>query len=383
MSPPDLVLANARLVLPERVVHGAVVVRDGFIHAVEEGVTRPAGAIDCAGDYLLPGLVELHTDHLESHYMPRPGVRWDALAAVQAHDLQVAGSGITTVFDALRVGSDPDATDVGRDTQILADAIGRARKDRRLRAEHFLHLRCEVPAATVVAEAGPLFAAGLVRLASLMDHTPGQRQFVDLAQYRRYYQARAGFSDDEMEAYVTYRQKVGAEAGAVNRPQLVAMARAGGAILASHDDATPAHVAEAVAEGVRIAEFPTTTDAAQAARAAGLAILMGAPNVVRGGSHSGNASATQLAEQGLIDILSSDYVPFSLIHAAFLLPERAVGVSLSEAVGFVTRRPALAAGLTDRGSLTPGLRADVVRVHRPPGTLPQVVSVWRQGTRVA
>ncbi len=383
MSPPDLVFANARLVLPERVVHGAVVARGGFIHAVEEGVTRPPGALDLEGDYLLPGLVELHTDHLENHYMPRPGVRWDALAAVEAHDLQVAGSGITTVFDALRIGSDPDAAEAGRDTRILADAIGRARRERRLRAEHFLHLRCEVPAAAVVEEAEPLFAAGLVRLASLMDHTPGQRQFVDLAQYRRYYQARAGFSDSEMDAYVAYRQKEGAARSALNRPRLVQMARTAGALLASHDDATPAHVAEAVAEGVRIAEFPTTVPAAEAARAAGLAILMGAPNVVRGGSHSGNASATELAERGLVDVLSSDYVPLSLVHAAFLLPERAVGVSLADAVGFVTRRPALAAGLADRGSLTAGLRADLVRVRRPPGSVPQVVSVWRQGVRVA
>lgn len=379
----DLVLANARLVLADRVVTGSLAVRDGRIAAIDDGLSTAEGIEDLEGDFLLPGLVELHTDHLESHFAPRPGVRWDAVAAVQAHDAQIAGSGITTVFDALRVGSDPDAEDVGRETRILVDALNEAQAEDRLRADHFVHLRCEIPAATVVEEAEPLFALGAVRLASLMDHTPGQRQFVDIAQYRRYYQAKAGFGDAEMDAYVAYRQRVGIERAAINRPKLVALAHAAGAILASHDDATAAHVAEAVAEGVSIAEFPTTVDAAAAARAAGLKVLMGAPNVVRGGSHSGNASAADLAGRGLLDVLSSDYVPLSLIHAAFVLPERVDGLDLPAAVGFVTRNPAASVGLHDRGTLAPGLRADLVRVSHRPGRVPIVRAVWREGRRVA
>lgn len=379
---PATILANARLVLADRVVHGSVVLRDGLIEAVDEGPSAAAGTLDFAGDYLVPGLVELHTDHLENHYAPRPGVRWNPIAAIQAHDAQVAASGITTVFDALRVGGDADATTIGNDTRTLAAALDVARAEGRLRIDHFLHLRCEVPAADVVADAEPLIATGRVRLASLMDHTPGQRQFVSLAEYRKYYQAKAGFSDAEMDAYVAERQEIGRIRSAANRPRIAAMGRDAGLVLASHDDATPEHVAEAVSDGATIAEFPTTLEAAYAARDAGLKILMGAPNVVRGGSHSGNVSAVELAEVGLLDILSSDYVPFSLMQAAFLLPERIETMPLERAIALVTRGPAAAVGLDDRGEIAPGRRGDLVRVEHRPGSVPVVRSVWSGGERV-
>jgi alpha-D-ribose 1-methylphosphonate 5-triphosphate diphosphatase len=377
----ETILRNARLVLDDRVVEGAVVVRDGRIAAIDAAGSR-AGE-DLGGDFLLPGLVELHTDALENHYAPRPGVRWDPVAAVQAHDAQIAGSGITTVFDALRVGSDSDARGLGREAAILAEALGRAGREGRLRAEHYVHLRCEVSSPDVVEEAAPLFRAGAVRLASLMDHSPGQRQFVDLEAYTRYYRDKAGLSADEMREYVARRRAAGAETAAATRPAIGALARASGTVLASHDDATDAHVAEAVAEGATIAEFPTTVDAAAAAHAAGLKVLMGAPNVVRGGSHSGNVSALALAGRRILDVLSSDYVPFSLMQAIFRLPETVPGFTLPEAVRLVTRTPAEVVGLSDRGSIAEARRADLVRVDRRAAGVPVVRAVWREGERVA
>ena len=163
-------------------------------------------------------------------------------------------------------------------------------------------------------------------------------------------------------------------------PLVVAAAKARGLPIASHDDTTVGHVEEAVEDGLTVAEFPTTLEAALAAHDAGLLIVMGAPNVVRGGSHSGNVSALDLADAGLLDGLSSDYVPASLLHAALLLAGRD-GLDLAAAIAMVTRAPAEMAGLTDRGQIAPGLRADLAQV-RPHAPAPQVRTVWSQGRRV-
>jgi alpha-D-ribose 1-methylphosphonate 5-triphosphate diphosphatase len=152
------------------------------------------------------------------------------------------------------------------------------------------------------------------------------------------------------------------------------------AVRASHDDTTPEHIAEARASGCTIAEFPTTIAAAEAAHAAGMGIVMGAPNLVMGGSHSGNVSAAELVQHGLLDVFSSDYVPASLLHAAFLLHE-GFGIPMPDAIAPVTRTPADLIGLHDRGRIAPGLRADLVRA-REVGTTPTVVAVWREGQRI-
>jgi alpha-D-ribose 1-methylphosphonate 5-triphosphate diphosphatase len=377
----ETVFRNARIVLPDAIHDGDLVVRDGRIAAIGDRGAGAAG-IDVERDWLIPGLVELHTDHLEGHYAPRPKVRWNPLAAVQAHDAQIASSGITTVFDALRVGSDED-TDLGAEDMVrLAEAIDESQRRGRLRADHFVHLRCEVCAPDVLDAFAGLEANPRVRLASLMDHTPGQRQFTSMATYRIYYQGKTGMSDAEFEAFVARRQARAGELSGVNRKVISERSRVRGIVLASHDDANAEHVAEAVENGVHLAEFPTTFEAAEASQAAGMKVLMGAPNVVRGGSHSGNVSARALAERGLLDVLSSDYLPFSLLHAAFLMAETLETITLPEAIAKVSRNPAEAVGLTDRGAIEPGRRADLVRVHLD-GDVPVVRGVWREGQRVA
>lgn len=376
---------NARVVLADTVIHGDVSVNDGFITAIDTagGSTLHAGrSEDLEGDWLVPGLIELHTDHLECHYVPRPGVRWNPLAAVQAHDAQIAASGITTVFDALRVGMDEDARITAADMRLLADAIEHGQSGDRLRAEHFIHLRCEVSAPDVI-EGLRLFENDpRLKLASLMDHTPGQRQFVSLEAYRLYYQGKTGMSDAEFEVFASKRQAQAGKHSGANRIEISDLCRERGIVLASHDDATVAHVDEAIEQGIAVAEFPTTLEAARASHEAGMKVLMGAPNVVRGGSHSGNVAAHELAQAGLLDVLSSDYVPFSLLQAAFMLAESIEGVSLNKAINMVTKAPAEAVGLDDRGTIEVGKRADLVRV-RTEGDVPLIRSVWRQGNRVA
>ncbi len=374
------ILSNARIVLADEIVTGSLVIADGQILSIDTGSTRSGEDVD--GDYIIPGLVELHTDHLENHYRPRPGVFWDPLAALHAHDAQIAGSGITTVFDAVRIGSDVDLPDMLQHAQKLVDAIRTGRDGGWLRADHFIHLRCELPSHDVVTHFEALANHPATRLASVMDHTPGQRQFRSLADYKRFYAKQMGQTPEELQAYIDARLAEQARYSDANRKTIVRRARELGLALASHDDATLAHVEEAAEDGVAIAEFPTTLEAAAAAHDAGLAILMGAPNVVRGKSHSGNISATDLVAAGLLDILSSDYVPFALLQAAFMLPKRVEGLDLPQALATVTRNPARAAGLDDRGEIAPGKRADLVRVAAT-APLPVVRSVWREGQRVS
>ena len=376
----ETLLKNARLVLEDEVVTGSVLLSDGLIADVVGASEAPGD--DIAGDYLLPGLVELHTDHLEGHYAPRPKVRWNPFAAVQAHDAQIASSAITTVFDALRVGNtDGDHDLVTDDMVVLAEAIQSGMATGRLRADHFLHLRCEVSSPDCLEAFERLGGKQGVRLASLMDHAPGQRQFANLDAYKVYYQGKLKMTDDAFAAFCDMRVDQSRQNSDRNRCAIAEIARQRGIVLASHDDATHDHVDEAEDNGVRVAEFPTTEAAARSSHERGMAVLMGAPNVVRGGSHSGNIAAQHLAELGLLDILSSDYIPFSLIQATFQLAGTVEGISLPQAVGMATHQPARSVGLDDRGVIAVGKRADLARVLVQDG-VPVVRTVWRQGERV-
>src|SRR5204862_4112923 len=185
---------------------------------------------------------------------------------------------------------------------------------------------------------------------------------------RTYYRGkRGGLSDAELDVLFAKRFEYQEKYAGRNMRAIVALAKQHNVPLASHDDTTSENVADAVREHVVVAEFPTTFEAARGLHAAGIDILMGAPNVVRGGSHSGNIAAVDLAREGLLDILSSDYVPSSLLMAALQLPERVPAIALPEAVCTVTKTPAEAVGLNDRGEIVAGKRADLIRVHTAAG----------------
>lgn len=374
------VLTNARVVAGGEVIPGSVEVHGGRIRAVDGGRSFLPGAVDLEGDLLIPGLVELHTDNFERHLMPRPKVQWPVLPALVGHDAEVAAAGITTVFDALGVGdADPDAMR-GQDMAPVVAALEHATGSGHLRAEHRLHIRIELPAPNTRELFRPFDGHPLVGLISLMDHTPGQRQWEDIEQARIYYCGKKGWSNEKFDRAVADAQDLQERHAGPNRLHFVAHARAHGIALASHDDTHPVHVEQAHAEGAAISEFPTRVEAARAARARGLSIIMGAPNVVRGGSHSGNVAAAELARLGLLDSLSSDYVPASLLMAALRLTEVA-GFTLPQAIATVSLHPARSAGLDDRGAIAPGLRADLAQV-RFDGVQPVVRAVWRAGVRV-
>jgi len=382
----QLVLCNARLVLDDRILHGTLAVAGGRIDAIDSGNTGVSGAVDLEGDYLMPGLVEIHTDNLERHLMPRPKVNWAEMPALIAHDNEIVGAGITTVLDALGVGeADPDSLR-GSAWDTLVRCVDECDRHGMLRAEHLLHVRCELPAPNAVELFAPFRAHPRVRMISLMDHTPGQRQWTNIEKARTYFVGKKGWSDARFATAVQSGPDLQTRYVRPHRAHFVDYARSRGISLASHDDTTAAHVEEAHAEGARISEFPTTAAAAQTARRLGLQTVMGGPNVMRGGSHSDNVAASDLARAGLLDILSSDYVPGSLLGSAFAL-HRQHEVALPRALAMVSRNPAEAVGLTDRGRLAPSLRADLIQVRPlalPDGTVQPVVrAVWREGRRVA
>ncbi|MFN3972424.1 MAG: alpha-D-ribose 1-methylphosphonate 5-triphosphate diphosphatase [Gemmobacter sp.] len=378
----ETILANARIVRPAEVIHGSILLRDGKIAEISEGAGVPAGAVDCAGDLVMPGLVELHTDNLERHIEPRPKVDWPHAAAIVAHDAELAGVGITTVFDALRVGSVVSKAkgNYGEYARALADEILSLRAAGALRISHFLHLRAEMCSETLVEEMAKFGPVDRVGIVSLMDHTPGARQFRNLKSLKDYVMGKHGYSQAEFDAHIEGQKDLSARMGALHEATAVAEARRYGAVLASHDDTLVPDVVRSHAHGVGFAEFPTTLEAAQACRDHGIAVMMGAPNLIRGGSHSGNVAARDLAEADLLDIVSSDYVPSALLTAALMLGD--LWGDVARGVATVTRAPAAAAGLTDRGHLDPGARADVIRVARVAGAA-AVRGVWVQGHRVA
>ena len=377
----ETVLTNARIVTSDAEFDGTVVVRDGRIAEVAAGRSHAAGAIDLDSDYLVPGLVELHTDNMEKHFSPRPGVKWPSLPAVMAHDAQIAAAGITTVFDSLALGDVRGDTDRVLNRERMIEAVLTVSDRRMSRAEHRLHLRCEIVADDAVESIDRWIDLPLVGLISINDHTPGQRQFLDPEKLRHYHTKKYGMTNAEFEVFSIRAIELHQKNAARNRSEVVARAQARALPIASHDDATRAHVLEAIENGMTIAEFPTTHEAAAASREAGLAVLVGAPNLVMGGSHSGNIAAIDLLQAGQADILSSDYVPASLMESIFKLPATCTGISLPQAVRLASLNPARAVGLCDRGEIASDRRADLVRVHVLDG-VPLVRTVWREGHRV-
>ncbi|WP_109312520.1 alpha-D-ribose 1-methylphosphonate 5-triphosphate diphosphatase [Ruegeria sp. AU67] len=376
----EMILANATLVLPDKTVLGSLRIVGDTISEVATGPAVPAGAIDCEGDYVCPGLVELHTDNLERHIQPRPKVDWPHAAAILAHDAELASTGITTVFDAMRIGSIPSGQRYVKYARGLSRELWQLREQDALKISHFLHLRAEVCSETLAEELNEFGPEDRVGLVSLMDHTPGQRQFRDLSKLEAYLKGKLGLEGDGFLQHVADLKAMRDRYGDLHEVETVKAAKRFGAMLASHDDTTDEQVRVSAGHGITLAEFPTTVEAAQSCHDHGIKVMMGAPNVIRGGSHSGNVAAHELAQLGHLDILSSDYVPSALLLSAVKLGE--MWGDFARGLKTVTKTPAEVVGLDDRGELRAGARADVIRFRMREGT-PALNGVWSRGRRVA
>ena len=376
----ETIFTNARLVLSDTVIEGTLVMRGATIADIASGRSSLPGAIDLDGDYLIPGVVDVHTDNLERQVQPRQNARWPSRSALVAHDAQCAAAGVTTVLDALCLGDlgfDKDRMRTFREGMVDLDAMLLSGL---LKSEHFLHLRCEMPAVDVIAMFDPVADHPRVRMISLMDHSPGVGQYANLDRYREL-RRKEGMPSDYVERRIAELQTQRARLRDPNRRALLERVANLDVMLASHDDRTEEEIIENHADGIRISEFPVSMIAAKAAKAHGMQVIVGAPNIVRGGSHSGNVSAAEMLRAGAVDAFASDYVPAALVEAAFRCAA-AAGIGLPEAVALVTDHPARMAGLSDRGRLEAGLRADLVRV-RVHEDLPVPRQVWRAGERVA
>lgn len=376
----EQVYTNYRLQLCDQELIGTLTVNEGQIVDIQPGVM--AHGHDGAGQYLMPGLVELHTDNFEQRLSPRPKVQWPMEMAAVYHDRDLAAAGITTVCDAIAVGDiTPNSM---RMTQFdpMIQSLYQGCQAGRLVVDHYLHLRCELGYDKVHEVTATYAEHPLLRLISLMDHTPGQRQFAKIDKYKEYYQGKHGVTEEQMEGFIRDRLEAQQRHAEENRQNLVELARSHQVCLASHDDATVEHVQMAIEEGAHISEFPTTLDAAKEAHAHGLQVLMGSPNLILGGSHSGNVSAMELIAHGLVDVISSDYVPQSLLQAMFLIADQQ-SLPLHQVMKLFTLNPAEAIGLaSDRGSLEVGKRADFITLHHD-GVAPRLTGVFSQGQRIA
>jgi len=380
----EQILTNARLILRDEVITGTLVIRDGEIAEISQEISTLPQAENLDGEYLMPGLIELHTDNQEKYFTPRPKVDWPAHMAMVTHDAQLVAAGITTSFDSVALGDI-----IGESTRVekldaMIKAIIESERDGLNRANHLLHLRCEVSYPSLMELFQRYIGEDLVKLVSVMDHAPGQRQFPpeNIPKYREYYMGKYGLAEVQMDEFIHLQQANSAKYADTFRRRICDVCHDRGIAIASHDDATLAHTQESSDLGMQVAEFPTTLEAAKASHKLGLKVLMGAPNIVRGDSHSGNIAVKDLAKAGVLDILSSDYYPSALVQAAFMVADRDDNdYDLARAIGLVTVNPASAANLHDRGVLEVGRRADLVQVKRH-SVMPLVERVWCKGKRV-
>ncbi len=368
-------LTNATVVLPDRVVEaGWVAVERGRIGAVGYRPYPQAPVMphfDLDGAYLLPGLIDLHCDMIEKLAQPRPGVDIDASIALHAADRLLLGCGVTCQFHALSLD---DAEFGVRSDRFVSNVLHHLTIERHYGARHLVHARVELSSERGITALETMLGHPLVRLVSIMDHSPGQGQYADEQAFRDYVARMSGWSDADIDRIIDRKRAMQAD---IPRrvEQVIAWATRYGLPVASHDDDSPDKVRQWVRYGVRIAEFPTTLSAAQAAHTAGLAVGMGAPNVLRGRSSGGNLSALSAIEAGVVDWLCADYYPAALLPVIFRLADRGT-LSLPAAVALVSLGPARAVGLEHEiGSIQPGRRADLIVVRRMPDPVVQQVFV--------
>ncbi len=356
-------IKNGTLVLPDRLVEGGwLLIEDERIVELGENATCPqgiAGEIDVAGNFVLPGLIDLHCDSIEKLVEPRPNVHFDLPLAIGEVDHRLAACGITTEFHALSL----DDSEFGvRSTDFVRRFAQALQAEPDLLIRHEIHARFEVTSKNGFEVVKQVIAERKVRLVSIMDHSPGQGQYTSEQAFRDYVKRTVNKTDEELDQLLTMKREQ-----ASNIPERIAtvtrMAREAKLALATHDDDTAAKVEQWPSLGVTMAEFPTTMEAARRAHELGLAVCMGAPNVVRGKSSGGNLSALAAIEAGITDVLCADYYPAAMLGAAFKLAAMQV-LDLPQAVRLVTLNPAQAVGLADKfGSLEPGKMADVVIVQ--------------------
>lgn len=376
----DFAIRNVRAVCGDRIVDNAtVVVNDGMIVDVAESGTAPSASIDGQNLLLAPGFVDTHSDGLEKEANPRRTAKFPLDYAIAAFEGRLRSSGVTTAFHGVGYQEKPRSGRTIDGAKHLNATIRERQATGRSLVDHRVLFRLEARDDQALEPMLQDLEAGLlgeVPLISFEDHTPGQGQYRDPSQYE------AAISPDDLPDGMTAKQFVQKlmddgqaklETRNRNLSRLSPLARDGKIRMLAHDPDTADNVRIAHDAGASIAEFPVSIEAAEQARALGMATVMGAPNALRGASHSGNVSARELVTAGLCDVLASDYLPPAMVASVFCLAATRC-CSLPTAIGLITSGPAALAGLTDRGEIAPGKRADLVLIDDR-GDWPSIVGV--------
>ncbi len=379
-------LENLRLILPDRIIrNGCIRIQDGTIAEIREGSAPANGAgrsYRVAGLTAAPGIIDMHGDMIERELEPRPNARLPFAIAIQELDKRLAAAGVTTAFAAVSF-SEISIRQVGvrrhETAQELVTAIHNERKN--CLVDWRIHARFEVTNQNAPPLLERLIEEGMVHLVSLNDHTPGQGQYRDIERYMKEMERWSKLSTDYSVMSLETVQK------AQERPkpweiiqQLAKRAHDLGIVVASHDDDTVEKVGLMSSFGVSLSEFPVTAEAAQAARGHKMAVVMGAPNALRGVSTSGNLSARDAIANGLVDILAADYHPGALLQSVCALVKLGL-LDQNHAMALVTHNVASACKLVNRGSLIVGNRADIM-IFDDRGEFPRVRMTLRNGNPI-
>lgn len=365
-EPVDFIIENARIVTPEGTLDGASAsIRQGRLDKIRDGFIGNGGArIDADGGWLLPGLIDMHSDALEKDIEPRPNAFFPLDIVLYELDKKLAACGVTTIYHSISFAED----EIGVRSNRMAAGIISTIRDRTegLHVRTRVHARFEITDGAAMPELESLLEDGKIQLLSLMDHSPGQGQFREVVSFRNYYQAVYRKTDEEIRAIIDRKQKARGNVKA-NIERIVQSCRRFGVPMASHDDDCRDKIEWLCEQGIGITEFPVNLDALHAAREKGLYICLGAPNVVRGNSQARNLSARDAVMEGCGDILCSDYAPMSMLHAVFMLDGLGI-LPLHRAVNMASLLPARALGIAgETGSLEEGKAADLVLVRNGGG----------------
>lgn len=373
----DIFLEGGRALIGAELVETSISISGTDIAQVDASRGPARLAIDARGLLVLPGIVDLHGDAFERQMMPRAGVDFPIDVALADSDRQAISNGITTVFHATTCSWEPGLRSAGN-ARGLMQAIERQRP--RFASDTRFHLRHETYNLDAEAEMSQWLTEGRIDLFAFNDHMDGVVADISNPRKRNRMVERTGLSAEDFDRLVERVVSRAADVPA-SVSRLAAVARAAEVRMLSHDDATPAMRGEYRAMGALIAEFPINEETAQAAASHGDAIVYGAPNVVRGGSHTGWTRASDMIAKGLCSVLASDYYYPAQLLAAFRLAADGV-VPLPKAWDLVSAGPARATGLTDRGVLAERRRADILLVDDTVPLRPRLVAVISGGKLV-
>ena len=373
----DIVIEGGRALIGGELVESSLSIADGRISDVDTGKERGALGLDARDLLVLPGIVDIHGDAFERQMMPRPKVDFPIDVALVDSDRQAIANGITTVFHAATWSWEPGLR-CGDNARKLLEAIETLRP--KLAADTRFHLRHETYNLDAEAVIGEWLASRRVDLFAFNDHMDNTVALLNKPNKRKTMVDRTGLSDEAFDELVR-RMVSRADAVPASIARLAKIARDANLRMLSHDDESPAMRKAFRAQGITIAEFPVNEETAREAASGGDAIVFGAPNVVRGGSHTGWTRTSDMIEKGLCSVLASDYYYPAQLLAAFRLAADGVR-PLAKAWELISAAPAGAAGLSDRGHLAPGQRADILLVDDTLLLRPRVVAVIVAGRLV-